>query len=595
TPSRDMSTRAISVEASPQNQLDKTGDPCRLLLIDGIGPFFRHYNKKRINWSKIPFSSIETSDGLKPEVVETVPDDFRKLVRRAKSLGYNAVTLDDVAHLIRCEKYADDLQRKIEAYRELFGQLMAIAEEEGLAVFFTMDVMFFNESIREIIGDSQAKANSWLLEKLSQLFCDFPWIAGVIMRFGESDGLDVKGDFRSQLWLKRPADARRLLEKLLPMFEQTGRLLIFRTWSVGAHPIGDLSWNKKRFRQAFDGLGSRSLVISLKYGESDFFRYLPVNPLFFVSDHQKIVEFQARREYEGFGAYPSFVGWDSEEILRDLRAARNLIGMSVWCQTGGWGKRRQLTFLRNSPIWVELNTCTLARLWQGKTCEQAIDEFVQSSLPEVPVDALIDFLRRSEIVIKDLLYVRELAQRQLYFRRLRLPPQLFVYWDRILVDPMIKKALSCLVRDHSAAIEQGHRALAELQEMIAIAESNKIPTRGLKLQLATFEIIATARDYFFSDDEQAGVQLQQLKTRYKKRFKRNYSVFINLDAARVHRVPIRWILPLMVRERSSYRILDQVLTVRLLGLLYPLARRFRHRIGPKFASQQAMGLDTLLK
>ena len=564
-------------------------------MIDGIGPFFRHYNKKRINWSKIPFSGIETRDGLKPEILATVPEDFRKLVRRAKELGYNAVTLDDVAHLITCAEYSNDLQRKIEAYRELFGQLMSIAEEEGLDVFFTMDLMFFNESIRKIIGKSKAKANVWLLARLSQLFCDFPRIAGVIMRFGESDGLDVKGDFRSQLWLKRPADARRLLEKLLPMFEQAGRLLIFRTWSVGAHPIGDLSWNEKRFRKVFDGLNSRSLVISLKYGESDFFRYLPANPLFFVSDHQKIVEFQARREYEGFGAYPSFIGWDSQEILRDLQAARNLIGMSVWCQTGGWGKRRQLTFLRNSSIWVELNTHTLARLWQGQTCEQAIEEFAQSSLPEVPVEAMTNFLRRSEIVIKDLLYVRELANRQLYFRRLRLPPQLFVYWDRILIDPMIKKVLSCLVHDRSAAIEQGHRAIAEFHEMIAIAESNKIPTRGLQLQLATFEIIVTARDYFFSDDEQAATQLQQLKTRYKKRFKRNYSVLINLNSTRVHRVPLRWVLALMVRERSSYRMLDQVVTVRLLGLLYPLARRFRHRIGPKFASRQAMGLDTLLK
>jgi hypothetical protein len=200
------------------SQPGKTSDPCRLLLIDGIGPFFRHYNGKRINWSKIPFSSIETNDGRKPAVVATVPDDFRKLARRAKELGYNAVTLDDVAHLIRCGTYPDDLQRKIKAYRELFGQLMSIPEQEGLAIFFTMDGMFFNESIREMIGNSQAKANSWLREKLSQLFVDFPQIAGVIMRFGESDGLDVKGDFRSQLWLRRPVDARRLLEKLLPTF-----------------------------------------------------------------------------------------------------------------------------------------------------------------------------------------------------------------------------------------------------------------------------------------------------------------------------------------------------------------------------------------
>jgi len=567
----------------------------RLLLVDGIGPFFRHYKEKRINWSKIPFASIETEDGLKREVLGSVPDDFRTFVRRAKQIGYNAVTLDDVAHLIQSADYSDCLKRKIAAYRDLFRTLMKIADEEGLAVYFTMDVMFFNDIIRKVVDGSRDRANDWLRESLSTLFREFPLIAGVIMRFGESDGLDVIGDFRSQLWLKHPDDARRLLKTLLPMFENAGRLLIFRTWSIGAHAIGDLCWNEKTFRQVFGELNSDSLVISMKYGETDFFRYLPTNPLFFVSDHQKIVEFQARREYEGFGAYPSFVGWDSEQILQDLKRARNLIGMSVWCQTGGWGKRRQLTFVRNSSIWVELNTWTLARLWQGRTCAGAIEEFVQSTLPRVPIDAMTDFLRRSEVVIKDLLYVRELAERQLYFRRLRLPPQLFVYWDRILIDPMIKKVLRCLVRDHPAAVREGRLALEQLHEMIATAEANEIPMQGLKLQLATFEIIAAAREYFFNDDHQSAEWLQEIKTTYKKRFKRNYSVTINLDESGFHRVPLRWILLLMLRERSRYRMLDQFLTIPLLGLLSPLARRFRHRIGPKFARKQAMGLDTLLK
>lgn len=591
----DISIDAMTVKQPINNSLEKTKNSRRLLLIDGIGPFFRHYKKKRINWSKIPFSAIETEDGLKPDIVASVPNDFRKFVRRAKQIGYNAVTLDDIAHLILCPQYPEVLQRKLNAYRDLFRTLMQIAEEEGLAVFFTMDVMFFNDTIRKVVKGSLDKANNWLLGNLSCLFREFPLIAGVIMRFGESDGLDVKGDFRSQLWLRRPSDARRMLETLLPIFETAGRLLIFRTWSVGAHAIGDLGWNKKTFQKVFGNLNSESLVISFKHGESDFFRYLRTNPLFFVSEHQKIVEFQARREYEGFGGYPSFVGWDSAEILQDLTRAKNLIGMSVWCQTGGWGKRRQLTFVRNSSIWVELNTWTLARLWQGATCEQAVGEFVQSTFPDVPVYVMMDFLRRSEVVIKDLLYVRELAERQLFFRRLRLPPQLFVYWDRILIDPMIKKVLRCLVRDHPSAVRQGALALQELHQMIAIAEANQIPMQGLKLQLATFEIIAAAREYFFSNDEQSDEFLEQLKAKYKKRFKRSYSVIITLDPSGVHRVPLRWILLLMLRERSGYRMLDRLLTIPVLGLLYPLARRFRHRIGPEFARKQAMGLDTLLK
>ena len=32
-----------------------------LALIDAIGPFFRGYQRRRINWSKIPFSYLATS------------------------------------------------------------------------------------------------------------------------------------------------------------------------------------------------------------------------------------------------------------------------------------------------------------------------------------------------------------------------------------------------------------------------------------------------------------------------------------------------------------------------------------------------------
>ena len=567
----------------------------RLLIIDGIGPFFRFCNKKRINWSKIPFADLETQDGLKAEALASIPEDFRTFVRRAREIGYNAVTLDDVAHLVLCEDYSADLRRKIEAYRALFAELIHIASDEGLQVFFTMDIMFFNDSLRAMLGRSRKKTALWLNRKLAELFNEFP-IAGVIMRFGESDGVDVRGDFRSELWLKRPGDAQRLLRCLLPTFEQYDRLLIFRTWSVGAHPIGDLGWNEKRFRELFDGLDSPALVISLKYGETDFFRYLPLNHLFFVGRHKKIIEFQARREYEGFGAYPSFVGWDTERYLDKLQQAENVIGASVWCQTGGWGKRRQLTFIRNSSVWVELNAFVIARMVRGDSCEQAIAKFVGESMPHVPANVMAQFLRKSDVVIKDLLYVRELAERHLYFRRLRLPPQLFVFWDRIMIDQTIRKALSCLVRDPEAAIEQGHAAMRQLQEMTAMAREHGIPMKGLRLQLATFEILAAAREFFFRpDDPEVKARLESLKAGYKSAFKRNYSVMLNFNRHGVHRVPIRWLLPLMVREKSRYRMLDQVLTIRLLGMLYPLAVRFRHRIGPKFASQQAMGLDALLK
>jgi hypothetical protein len=129
-----------------------------------------------------------------------------------------------------------------------------------------------------------------------------------------------------------------------------------------------------------------------------------------------------------------------------------------------------------------------------------------------------------------------------------------------------------------------------------MAEEHGIPKKGLKLQLATFEILLAAREYFFGpNDEAVQSRLRELKANYQKRYKRHYAVLLNFDQSAVHKIPLRWLIPVVVRERSRYRMVDQVLTVRLLGLLYPLAHRFRSRLGPKFASKQAMGLEVLLK
>ena len=567
-----------------------------LLIIDAIGPFFRQHKPKRINWSKIPFSDLEDADGLKPKFLTTIEKDFRKFCESARKHGYNAISLDDVAHLVDCASYESGLRNKIGQYRDLFAILIEIATQLELRVFITMDVMFFNDTLLKHVGQNHAKVTAWLKARLAELFSDFKGIAGIVMRFGEKDGLDVKGDFRSKLLLKSVRQTRTFLKSILPTFEKQNRLLIFRTWSVGAYSIGDLIWNPKTFRKVFQSIDSPSLVISMKYGESDFFRYLPLNPNFFESSHKKIIEFQARREYEGFGAYPSFVGWDVENDLAQLQGAKNVIGASVWCQTGGWGKLRQLTFIRNSSFWVELNVAVIAQLWNGNSCEQAIGKFIEDNHLDVPLDAMLEFLQLSDVVIKKLLYVPELARKQLFFRRLRLPPQLFVFWDRIIIDHTIKRILSCLVDDREQALADGREGLANLRQMIELADRHAIPSKGLNFQLETFKILAKAREYFFSSwSEEIASELFAMKEQYKRRFKRNYSIVLNFEPAPLETRQMNGLLSLLLRRKADYRLVDEIVTLRALAWIYPLVKRFGRKATPKFANKQAMGIDVLFK
>ena len=189
----------------------------------------------------------------------------------------------------------------------------------------------------------------FLTELIDRFFEDFPEVSGLILRIGESDGLDVDGgDFRSELILRKASEVRRMLSQLLPIFETHDRSLIFRTWTVGAYSIGDLMWHRRTLARALQGIESPALILSMKYGESDFFRYLPLNP--------KLLRHVVAQD-RGTPDPPGVRGLRRVSLLcrAGLRAIRlwnwpkreNVVGISVWCQTGGW-----LPFRPVSPFWI---------------------------------------------------------------------------------------------------------------------------------------------------------------------------------------------------------------------------------------------------
>jgi hypothetical protein len=171
-----------------------------------------------------------------------------------------------------------------------------MASEAGLRVFLTTDIMFYTTELSQHLGRDYAALAGWWRQALTALFADFPELAGLIMRFGESDAADLRQDFRSALVLRTPRQVQSFLAGVLDIFEREDKYLIFSTWSVGAYPIGDLMWRRQTYDKVFRALYSPRLILSMKYGETDFFRFLPLNPHFFHGPHGKIIEFQARRE-----------------------------------------------------------------------------------------------------------------------------------------------------------------------------------------------------------------------------------------------------------------------------------------------------------
>ena len=57
-----------------------------------------------------------------------------------------------------------------------------------------------------------------------------------------------------------------------------------------------------------DGIDSPHLIVSTKYTLGDFYSHLPFNDTLEIGDQRRIIEFQSRREFENFGAFPNDLG-----------------------------------------------------------------------------------------------------------------------------------------------------------------------------------------------------------------------------------------------------------------------------------------------
>ncbi len=566
-----------------------------IFLIDAIGPFFRGYHKERVNWSKIHFTHLATADEQQWADIET---DLRRFAREISAQGYNAVTLDDLAHLAPHPLHEADVAAQIEVFRGKFRRFFEILQNEfKLKIYLTTDVLPMTPAVAAGIGGDVRELEKYYQQLVCAVLDDFPQLEGLIMRIGESDGNDVEDPIRTQLHLTSAKETNRLLKLLLPDFEQRGKTLILRTWTVGAHRIGDLIWHSGTLAETLKGVDSPNFIVSMKHGESDFFRYLPLNRAFFRVKQKKIIEMQARREYEGAGEYPSFIGRDCERFARELTAAENMVGMSVWCQTGGWHRFHRLAFLEegNRDVWIRLNTAVAIGVFKdGKSVEEIIADFTDKA------PAVLELLRHSDTLIHELLYIEEFARQKLFFRRVRVPPMLHMYWDSIFVNHGVRKIVAHFVTDPERALRAGEAAAELFPRMIELAKNSSLPVDDIEHMRDAFGIILLARRYYLLPfDETIKEQVRDAKKLYKKRWpkeiRQRYRVKVSFEPFKLKRRTIAWGVGLMVRKKRGYRLFDHFFTLSLLGYAYRIFRNRAPQALPAFMRESAMGVDVLFK
>jgi len=580
-----------------------------LRLFDGLAPFFAAAGPAMdgeagegivaTNWSKIPFARLERDGRLDPVRAEAAAAGFERHAAAMVGLGYNAVALDDLSHLVVHPFYPAALRAELASYRPLYDRLFAAAKRHGLRVFVTTDYAVGHPAIDRHLAETGKAAAELFAETVEAAWAAFPALEGLVLRIGESDGVDVEGELRSRLEIRHPREIRDLLGRLLPGFEARGKTLIFRTWTLGAYPVGDLMWNRRTYDAAFGDLASPSLIVSLKYGDSDFFRYLALNPLFFHGPQRKLLELQTRREYEGMGEFPSFVGWDYARYLAELRAGGvDLAGISA-LQAGGWAPFARLAFCQGGSFWNELNAAVTAAIAGGDGVEEAVGRFCRGR-GIADVDRFLRFLRLSEAAITEGLYIREFASRSVYFRRVRIPPLIWVFWHHVTAGGLVGTLHRYLVRDKATALAEGHRAVATVREMRRLAAEMGLAAvvpgvaDDLRFQEETFAILALLREVLLGVETATTRQrLAELLPAYEARYPAGYRFDTagGTGSARAAHLLLR----LLLRHRMDYRRGDHVLLDRNVTRLKALvARRLQGRL-PRFVGKQGMPAEALLR
>jgi len=561
----------------------------KIFMIDSISPFCRKLPKEKINWSKIPFDNLEKNEEIKKKAGRKILPVFDGYINKVCHEGYNSISLDELQKILIFDFYNPSLKEKIKKYRNYYQKLFIIAKKYKMKIFITTDVMFYNDDIKKHLGNNIIKLTDSLRNAIDELFIYFQdLIDGIIFRIGESDGIDIKSTFKSRVIINNSNKANLFIKSILPVFEQNKKLMIFRTWTIGIGSIGDLNWNTKRFKKVFNNIKSDNLIVSMKYGDGDFMRFYELNQSFFIKGLNKIIELQTRREYEGFGEIPSFVGWEYEKFHKQLLDENTFCGISVWCQTGGWSDFRRRTYHKNGSFWNRLNTfITIKMFKENISCLEALSLFFSYD----QLSDAIDFLLISEEIIKRLYYYPEFASNTLFINRVRIPPILHIFWNNVTVNDTIISLYRNYSNNNAHSIEMGRDTLIKFKKLKNLQKKLRFDY-DYDYHFDTIYILYFIREFILTGKETLLEIIDNLIVKYYNKHKYPYKFYISVTGKK--RKITDLILKTIIRKRAKYRIIDRIIFNRLTSPLIMLLINLYKRNFPDFVNKQGMPIEKLL-
>lgn len=456
-------------------------------LADLSGPFFDPQKPFR-NWSSFPFSQLDLEHAPYVDEAQLQWGVERALthLNALRQQGYTGVVVDNLAHLVTLEAAgiaADGpTYARAQIYRRAFTRLFDTARALGLDVFVTSDMQWSTPELRRAAGPIRAE-NPRLAElnrlALAELFTCFPQVRGVVMRIGEAGGAHNQGAaYTGHMIYTSVSALRSLIANLLPVVAEHERLLIMRTWSVGIGELGDLISSPERYNAVFAGFNAAHLLVSIKHGPADFFRFLPPNPTIGLPGPRQIIELQNRREYELFGLAPSSVAELHRTAIQRAAAGAQVVGIWAWNSTGGWGGGTATLGAAGWNLWTELGSALTAALAQAPDLdtEAFLHTWMSERLnnPEFAAAAAALY-RESAALMEQGWYFGRLPRAVTHLGSLHLAPLLWVWWMRPTAALPIWAYLSSAGGDYAPILTASRvardTAIAHADRLAALAHA----------------------------------------------------------------------------------------------------------------------------
>ncbi|KJQ53377.1 hypothetical protein [Microbacterium sp. SA39] len=427
-------------------------------------------------------------------------EDYDAFLRRVIADGYNAVafpgfvefvTFDDVEGV-----YADGDSHvdKALALREAFGPFWDRAEELGMQVFLRTDMLTLTSPLEAYLTDrfgslDTASPELWEVYTagLDELYAAEPALDGVLVRIGEAGRVyDVEGwDYHSSLAVTTPEAVRAMLTALTSQAEDSGREVIFRTWSVGVGEVGDMHTNVESYEAVLGGIDSPALIVSTKYTLGDFYSWLPLNDTLRQGDHRRIIEFQSRREFENNGAFPNDLGAEYAWALQELLASNDRIeGIWAWAQDGGPWRAGPMILYGKAGFWqlADLNSQLAVSLARDPDADPAevTAGWAREWFSDDPatVQAIADAMALSRTAIEHGLYIAPFAEQRVSAIGLEPPPMMWIFeWDILTGDSAVLDVMYTISRDRfGEAVAGGDVASDAVEQMQALVQGTDAST-----------------------------------------------------------------------------------------------------------------------